>query len=114
MANQFETPKLVLTRQAEIPKIALSATPLAALGEGLTGVLAKVAGGLPEMGAVPGAPAAPAALTNLFKSLEATLPAGLPKMPDVLGKMTQGGGAQRGTVSEEQLGAGAVATRGTL
>ena len=108
------SPKGILVQQAEVPKVALSKTPLSALGEGITGVLANIAGGLPEMGAVPAPAMAPAALTNLFKSLEATLPTGFPKMTEALGKMTQGGGAQRGTVTEEQPAAGGVATRGTL
>ena len=90
MPNQM-SPKGILTQQAELPKLALANSPLSALGEGIAGVLANIAGGLPEMGAVPApAMAPPAALTNLFKGLEATLPAGLPKMTEALGKVTQG------------------------
>ncbi len=87
MPNQL-SPKGILTQQAELPKLALANSPLSALGEGIAGVLANIAGGLPEMGAVPAPAMAPAALTNLFKSLEATLPAGLPKMTEALGKVT--------------------------
>ena len=87
MPNQL-SPKGILTQQAELPKLALANSPLSALGEGIAGVLANIAGGLPEMGAVPAPAMAPAALTNLFKGLEATLPAGLPKMTEALGKVT--------------------------
>lgn len=93
MPNQFEAPKIVLTRQAEMPKLALGATPLAALGEGLTGVLSTIAKALPEAPVLPAGmlklPAMGAAapqlpkmpmVTEFIKSIETGLPAGLPKL----------------------------------
>jgi hypothetical protein len=90
--NQIEQPKVVLSKQAEVPKVALGGTPIAALGEGVSSILSSIANALPE------APAAPTALpsfpklptgmgqmpqipkvTEFIKSIEAGLPAGLPK-----------------------------------
>jgi hypothetical protein len=85
------TPKGMLITQAEVPKFALANTPLSTIGVSMTGALANIAGALPEMGGTPAPPAAPASVKNLFKGLEATLPAGLPKIfgAEVTGKVTE-------------------------
>jgi hypothetical protein len=91
--NQIETPKVVLSKQAEVPKVALGGTPIAALGEGVSGILSSIANVLPETPAAPmGIPSFPKLpttmggmpqipqVTEFIKSIEAGLPQGLPKL----------------------------------
>ena len=52
-----ETPKDVLLKQAEIPRIATEGSPVAPLGEGVSGILSSIAQTLPDV--------APAALPEL-------------------------------------------------
>jgi hypothetical protein len=91
--NQIETPKVVLSKQAEVPKVALGGTPIAALGEGVSGILSSIANVLPETPAapmgMPSFPKLPTAMggmpqipqvTEFIKNLEAGLPTGLPKL----------------------------------
>jgi hypothetical protein len=120
MPNQIEQPKVVLTRQAQVPKVALSGTPLAPLGEGVTGILSSVAGALPEAPAAPtalpafptlptvGAPQVPQ-VTEFIKSVEAGLPEGLPKISQGLGSAPE-----RGQIEEKKVKPVGVATRGSL
>ncbi len=76
----FQGPKQLkafLLHQAQVPKFALANTPLSALGKGMTGVLAKVAGALPEGEATPASQ--PAIPPGLFKTLEAEFPRAQPE-----------------------------------
>ena len=69
-----ETPKDVLLKQAEVPKIAMKGSPLAPLGEGISGILSSVAQTLPDVAPAappqlpqfPPPPAAPAGLQSPF------------------------------------------------
>lgn len=120
MPNQFEAPKVVLAKQAQFPKQATLGTPVAPLGEGLSGILSSIAAILPEIPAMPaglpgfpalptGAPqfAQPPMVTEFIKSIEAGLPGGLPKLG-------QGGGQTvRGQIVEGRPPV-SVATRGSL
>jgi hypothetical protein len=119
--GQIETPKVVLSKQAEVPKVALGGTPIAALGEGVSGILSSIANALPE------APVAPTALpsfpklptgmgqmpqipkvTEFIKGIEAGLPEALPKL-----SLAQGV-TERGGITEGEKPTGSVATRGSL
>ena len=92
MPNGIEAPKVVLARQAEVPKVALGGTPLAALGLGVTGVLNSIASLVPDIPVLPlmagGLPAFPTStaipkipvVTEFIKSIETGLPTGLPKL----------------------------------
>jgi hypothetical protein len=122
MSNQIETPKVVLTKQAEIPKVALSGTPVAALGEGVSGILSSIANILPEAPALPtgvnlgskGLPQLPKIKDFAVAVEETGLP--LPKVSQALGQFekTVGGVSERGTITEEKPPVGGVATRGSL
>ena len=112
MAQQLEAPKLLLARQASFPKLALQGTPVAPLGEGLSGVLTTLANALPDVPSPPGGagviptPGAPGAaglprFSSLFKSLEANLPDGLPRLSQVTQSLEGGGqNAQAGPIMQ--------------
>lgn len=53
MPNGLPSPKSFLQQQAQMPSTILANTPLAALGQGLSGVLSQIAGTLPELPALP-------------------------------------------------------------
>ena len=88
MPNGFEPPKVVLSRQAEIPKLALAGSPVAAMGEGLSSLLTSVALSVPDMPG-PGLPAAVGGgglqLPDFLKGIQASLPAGFPQPPQLGG-----------------------------
>lgn len=83
MPNGFN-PKDLLKAQAALPQSVLSATPLAQLGVGLSGVLNQIAAQVPEI-PTPGnggpSLAGMGPLADVMKNIQAALPAGLPKLP---------------------------------
>lgn len=104
---EIETPKMVLTRQAEIPKLALMGSPVAAMGEGLSGVLASFAQSVPDLAApaLPGTTGVggPPNVPDFLKSIQASLPGGGP--PQL------GGGQGQATIGPKVENAKAPAAR---
>ena len=72
-----------LMEQARLPKSVLSNTPLAALGDSLTGVMSNIASALPAMPSM-AAPAGMTQVASFFKGIEASLPEGVPKISDLI------------------------------
>lgn len=107
-----------------LPRIDVAAkNPVAALSEirtSLSETLSSLEGALPNQAAIPGLSSLPnnpiaafpqpPLFTEFIKSLEAGLPAGLPKISGAV----SGQGAQRGAITEEKPPKGGVASRGSL